>query len=100
MACWPSLSIVAYQLLRPSHPEEPAPKAPVPAPCLAQTSPPNPIAAEPSDGWVLSRPPSRVHKPCNFTDVVALRPQTALTGSGSHRPSYSGFGGGHPLLPT
>jgi hypothetical protein len=27
---------------------------------------------------------------------VALRPQTGLTGSGSHRSSYGGFGGGHP----
>ncbi len=27
---------------------------------------------------------------------VALRPQTGLTGSGSHIPSYGGSGGGHP----
>ena len=28
------------------------------------TPPPNPTAAEPRDGRVLSRPSSRVHKPC------------------------------------
>ena len=65
-------------------------------PCPAQTPPPNPIAAEPGDGRVLSRPSSRVHEPRNSPDAVALRQQTALTGSGSHRSSYGGFGGGHP----
>jgi len=68
----------------------------VTAPCPAQAPPPNPIAAEPGDGRVLSRPSSRVHEPCTFTEAVALWPQTALTGSGSHRYSYGGFGGGHP----
>ena len=64
--------------------------------CLAQTPPPNPIAAGPGDGRVLSRPSSRVHEQCNFTAAVALRSQTGLTGSGSHGSSYGGFGGGHP----
>ena len=68
----------------------------VTSPCPAQTPPPNPIAAEPGDGRVLSRPPSRVHEPPTSPEAVALRPQTALTGSGSHRSSYGGFGGGHP----
>ena len=58
--------------------------------------PPNPIAAEPGDGRVLSRPSSRVHEPRNSPDAVAQRPQAVLTGSGSHRYSYGGFGGGHP----
>jgi hypothetical protein len=66
------------------------------APCPAQTPPPNPIAAEPGDGRVQSRPSWRVHKPCSSPEAVALRPQTVLTGSGSHRYSYGGFGGGHP----
>jgi hypothetical protein len=66
------------------------------APCPAQTPPPNPTAAGPGDGRVLSRPSSRVHEPGSFTEVVALRSQTGLTGSGSHRSSYGGFGGGHP----
>ena len=66
------------------------------APCPAQTPPPNPTAAEPGDGRIRSRPSSRVHEPCTFTDAVALRVQTVLTGSGSHRSSYGGFGGGHP----
>jgi hypothetical protein len=30
------------------------------------------------------------------TRAVALRSQTVLTGSGSHRSSYGRFGGGHP----
>ncbi len=30
------------------------------------TPPPNPTAAEPRDGRVLSRPSSRVHEPCAF----------------------------------
>ena len=58
--------------------------------------PPNPTAAEPRDGRVLSRPSSRVHEPRNSPDAVVLRSQTVLTGSGSHRYSYGGFGGGHP----
>ena len=70
--------------------------SPARGPRPAQTPPPNPIAAEPGDGRVLSRPSSRVHEPRNSPDAVALRQQTALTGSGSHRSSYGGFGGGHP----
>jgi hypothetical protein len=66
------------------------------APCPAQTPPPNPTAAGPGDGRVLSRPSSRVHEPGTLTEAVALRSQTVLTGSGSHRYSYGGFGGGHP----
>jgi hypothetical protein len=66
------------------------------APCPAQTSPPNPIAADSGDGRVLSSPSSRAHEPCSFTGAVALRSQAGLTGSGSHRSSYGGFGGGHP----
>ena len=69
---------------------------PATAPCPAQTPPPNPTAAEPGDGRVLSRPSSRVHEPGTLTEAVALRSQTVLTGSGSHRSSYGGFGGGHP----
>ena len=34
--------------------------------CSAQTPPPNPTAAEPRDGRVLSRPSSRVHEPGNY----------------------------------
>ena len=64
--------------------------------CPAQTPPPNPAAAKPGDGRVLSRLALRVHEPCTFTEVVALRSQPGLTGSGSHGPSYGGFGGGHP----
>ena len=69
---------------------------PATAPCPAQTPPPNPTAAGPGDGRVLSRPSSRVHEPGTLTEAVALRSQTVLTGSGSHRSSYGGFGGGHP----
>ena len=68
----------------------------VTAPGPAQTPPPNPIAARTGDGRVQSRPSSRVHEPCSSTEVVALRSQTGLTGFGSHRSSYGGFGGGHP----
>ena len=64
--------------------------------CPAQTPPPNPTAAGPGDGRVRSSPSSRVHEPCTSTEAVALRSQTGLTGSGSHRSSYGGFGGGHP----
>jgi hypothetical protein len=39
----------------------------VTAHCPAQTPPPNPIAAEPGDGRVRSRPSSRVHEPCSPT---------------------------------
>ena len=62
---------------------------------MSQAPPPNPIAAGPGDGRVLSRPSSRVHEPCSFTESGCLRPQTVLTGSGSRRYSYGGFGGGH-----
>jgi hypothetical protein len=67
-----------------------------PRPGPAQTPPPDPTAAGPGDGRVLSRPSSRVHEPCGLTEAVALRSQTGLTGSGSFRSSYGGFGGGHP----
>ena len=40
-----------------------------------------PIAAVFWSGQVLSRSSSRVRSPCNSTGAVALRPQTALTGS-------------------
>jgi hypothetical protein len=53
----------------------------------------------PGDGRVLSGPSSRVHEPCSSTEVVALRSQTGLTGSGSHRSSYGGFGGRTPTFP-
>jgi len=33
--------------------------------------------------------------PAPLTEAVALRSQTGLTGSGRHRYSYGGFGGGH-----
>src|SRR5208282_3442634 len=66
------------------------------APCPAQTPPLNPTAAGPGDGRVRSRPSSRVHEPCTFTEAVVLRLQTSLTGSGRHGYSYGGFGGGHP----
>jgi len=62
------------------------------ATCPAQTPPPNPTAAGPGDGRVRSRPSWRVHEPCNSPDAVVLRPQTVLTGSGSHRYSYGGSG--------
>ena len=64
--------------------------------CPAQTPPPNLTAAGPGDGWVLSSSALRVHEPCTPTWAVALRSQPGLTGSGSHRYSYGGFGGGHP----
>jgi len=66
------------------------------APGPAQTPPPNPTAAGPGDGRVRSRPSSRVHELGSFTEMVVLRSQTVLTGSGSHRSAYGGFGGGHP----
>ena len=53
---------------------------------------PEPAAAGPGDGRVLSGPSSRAHEPCNSTGVVALRSGTGLTGSGSHGYSYGGFG--------
>jgi hypothetical protein len=59
----------------------------VAAPCLAQTPPPNPIAAEPDGGRVLSRGGAADH---------AVTPQAPLTGSGCREHSYGGFGGGHP----
>ena len=40
---------------------------------LLRPPPPNPTAADPGDGRVLSRPSSRVHEPCTSTEVVALR---------------------------
>jgi hypothetical protein len=65
-----------------------------------QTPPPNPTAAGPGDGRVLSGQSSRVHEPCSSTEVVALRSRTGLTGSGSHIHSHGGFGGGYrPLHP-
>jgi hypothetical protein len=79
--------------LRPSSGPSPGEAAPS---CPVQTPPPNPIAAEPGDGRVRSRSSSRVHEPRTFSDLVALRSQTALTGPGRHVPSYGGFGGGHP----
>ena len=63
---------------------------------MFQAPPPNPMAAEPGDGRVGSRPSSRVHEPRNCPVAVAQRSQTVLTGSGSHRYSCGGFGGGHP----
>ena len=75
----------------------------VPAPvrrprhCPAQTPPSNPIGAGLPGGRVQSRSASRdVHKPPTFTEVVVLRSQPGLTGSGSPIRSYGGFGGGHP----
>ena len=82
-------ALVLVTTLRPS-------TSAVAALCPSQTPPPNPTAAEPGDGRVLSRPSSRVHEPCSFTGAVVLRPQRGLTGSRSHRYSYGGFGGGHP----
>jgi len=63
---------------------------------LVQAPPPNPTAAEPPDGRILSRSASRVHQPPAFTEAVALRSQPGLTGSGSPVLSHGGFGGGHP----
>jgi hypothetical protein len=71
----------------PGQPAAPRPALPFP--------PPNPIAAAPGDGRVLSSPSSRVHEPGTFTEAAAQRSQTGLTGSGSHRYFYGGFGGGH-----
>ena len=85
---WHLRALVLVTTLRPS-------LGPATAPCPAQIPPPNPTAAEPGDGRVLSRPSSRVHEPGTLTVAVALRSQTVLTGSGSHRYSYGGFGGGH-----
>jgi hypothetical protein len=59
----------------------------VTAPCRAQTSPPNPIAAEPYGRRVLSGGGVADH---------AVTPQAPLTGSGCREHSYGGFGGGHP----
>ena len=67
-----------------------------PRPALLRPPPPNPTAAGPGDGRVRSRPSSRVHELGSFTEMVVLRSQTVLTGSGSHRSAYGGFGGGHP----
>ena len=65
----------------------------------APAAPPNPMAAEPGDGRVGSRPSSRVHEPRTCPGAVARRSQTVLTGSGSHRYSCGGFGGRAPTLP-
>ncbi len=70
----------------PGQPAAPRPAFPFP--------PPNPIAAAPGDGRVLSSPSSCVHEPGTFTEAAAQRSQTGLTGSGSHRYFYGGFGGG------
>jgi len=67
----------------------------VTAPCAAQTPPPEPTAAGPDDGRVRSSPSWRIHEPCTCTESVALRLETGLTGSGRHRYSLGGFGGGH-----
>jgi hypothetical protein len=53
------------------------------------------LAAVPGDGRVLSSPAWRVHEPGTFTRAVVQRSQPGLTGSGSHRHSDGGFGGGH-----
>jgi hypothetical protein len=70
------------------------PGGPAPWPCPDPS--PNPAAAGPGDGRVLSSPSSLVHEPCSWTGAVALRPQTGLTGSGSHRSSCGRVRGGHP----
>jgi hypothetical protein len=59
-----------------------------------------PIAANSGTvGQVQSRLSSRVRSPGRFTDAVALRSQTALTGSA--RPGqYRQREHGHPLPPT
>ena len=56
------------------------------------TPPPNPTAAEPRDGPVLSRPSSRVHEPCIWRERLPTVTDR-LTGSGSPRYSYGGLGG-------
>jgi hypothetical protein len=47
-------------------------------------------ASSATAGQVPSRPSSRVRRPCRFTDAVALRSQTALTGSACRGQSKSG----------
>ena len=59
-------------------------------PCPAP--PPNPTAAGPGDGRVRSSLSPRVLEPYSSTEAVALRSQAGLTGSGTHRYSYGGFG--------
>ena len=59
----------------------------VTAPCPPQAPPPNPIAAEPDGGRVLSRGGVADHE---------VTPQAPLTGSGCREYSCGGFGGGHP----
>jgi hypothetical protein len=54
--------------------------------CPAQAPPPNPIAAGPDGRRVLSRVGVADH---------AVTPEAPWTGSGWHRHSYGGFGGGH-----
>jgi hypothetical protein len=74
-----------------------APVLPAPGPCPAVPRPLPRTQLLPdlmTDGF--SRARLRVylsHAP--LTEAVAVRSQAGLTGSGRHRYSYGGFGGGH-----
>ena len=50
-----------------------------------------------TDGFSPGRPRAYMNHAA-LPEAVALRSQTGWTGSGSHRYSYGGFGGGHPHL--
>ncbi len=60
------------------------------------TPPPNPTAAKLQAAYGFCQDPLRVYvHPAPSPQVVALRSQRVLTGSGSPVSSYGGLGGGH-----
>jgi hypothetical protein len=69
------------------------------APCPAQTLPRTRLLPDlVTDGFGQDRLRMYMNHAAS-PGPVALRSQAVLTGSGSHRSSYGGFGGGHPQLP-
>ena len=74
----------------------PLPSVGVAAPGPAQTLPrTRPLPNPGTDGFCQGRLRVYINQ-APLRGAVALRSQTGLTGSGSHRSSYGGFGGGHP----
>jgi hypothetical protein len=66
-------------------------------PCGLAHSSPNPTAAKLQAADGFCQDPLRVYvHPAASLQVVALRSQRVLTGSGSPVSSYGGLGGGHP----
>ena len=64
-------------------------------PGAAQTPPPNPAAAGPGDGRVLSSPSWRVHEPCTLYRSVALTVTGGLDGFREARILLRRVRGGH-----